>query len=79
MRNKLHNFKSSFFKRSPITRTIKGVKNPTVRDKYWFIVEKEVWNHRPRKIRGLDRRLDRRKISLETTVFRIMIRSMVVI
>ena len=51
-RNKLHNFKSSFFERSPITRTIRGVKHPSVRDKYWFTVETDIWiSHRPRKIR----------------------------
>ena len=45
MRNKLHNSKSSFFERSPITRTKRGVKNPSVRDKYWFTVETEIWNN----------------------------------
>ena len=45
LRNKLHNFKNSFFEKSPIAGTIRDVKNPSVRDKYWRTVEMEVWNH----------------------------------
>ena len=44
LRTKLHNF-STFFERSPIARTVMGVKNPSVRDKYWFTVETDIWNH----------------------------------
>ena len=45
LRNKLHKFKSSFIETSPVTRTIGGVKKPSVRDKYWFPAETEIWNN----------------------------------
>ena len=67
LRNKLHNFKI-FFERSPITRTLRGVKNPKA-----FVINIGLpWKRRfaitwTTEDRNRKRELDRRQRSLETT------------